>query len=92
MRAVSRFNRYRTLISEAIKLAVPMTPAERRRTYIAFFMLAYLVTAVAIQIAVLGRFIMANQIGGLILLAVTILLCGVLAVRTVDRLLQRERK
>ena len=85
-----RYRRYAALVSEAIKLAVPMTPAERRRTYWAFFFIVYFLPACVVEIVLFARYLTNNVVGatGAVL---TILLCGLLAKLTVDKLLQRER-
>ena len=85
-----RYRRFTALISEAIKLAVPTTPAERRRTYWAFFFIVYLLTAFVFEVVLFAHFL-TNQIIGVASAILTILLCVLLAKATVDKLLQRER-
>jgi hypothetical protein len=85
-----RYRRYAALISDAIRLAVPMTPAERRRTYWAFFFIVYLLPACGLEIVLLPRFL-TDHVIGIACATLTILLCGLLAMLTVDKLLQRER-
>ena len=85
-----RYRRYAALISEAIRLAVPMTPAERRRTWCAFFFIVYLLPAFVFEVALFAH-LLTNQIIGVVSAILTILLCGLLAKTTVGKLLQRER-
>lgn len=85
-----RYRRYTALLSEAIKLAVPMSPAERRRTYWAFFFIVYFLPACALEIVLFAR-ILTNHAVGVAGVILTILVCGLYAMLTVDKLLQRER-